>query len=275
MALTPQIDNQMNNNTNTEQIPSKTYGLSNDLVTSLVEGETKDSQEYTEEEPVIEDKDIIETFQLRGNAKVNTPEEGEEVEGTDIEITDYDIDKESGFSKFKGNTFQQTFDGNQLVDFNAMTPNAGIDSYTFSSNTLVVSNLTGANYPQISQDVADFLKANAGQTINFSCENYNKSDNSANDVVRIQYTLLDDATTRYLVLRNNSGTITPQEIPENINTALFCIRPENRGSSTSVANTLTIFKPLLYIGTSEKDYEPYVRRTSKPKSKLSSNSTRC
>jgi len=182
--------------------------------------------------------------------------------------------KENGKTKFtfKGNTFQQTFDGNQLVDFNAMTPNAGIDSYTFSSNTLVVSNLTGANYPQISQDVADFLKANAGQTINFNCESYNKSDNSANDVVRIQYTLLDDATTRYLVLRNNSGTITPQEIPENINTALFCIRPENRGSSTSVANTLTIFKPLLYIGTSEKDYEPYVRRNSKPISKLSTNS---
>lgn len=73
MALTPQIDNQMSNNVDTTTIPSKTYKLSTDLVTSLIEGEVQDVEEYIGTDLTILNKDKVKELNLLGNSEIKVP----------------------------------------------------------------------------------------------------------------------------------------------------------------------------------------------------------
>lgn len=183
-----------------------------------------------------------------------------------VKVTEYNTDtsqgedltlvnsKENGKTKFtfKGNTEQIQYTGKNLLDI-SYYERGGI-SDTTGENVSQVCSARGSNYIEVEPSTQYTLSANTVCTAlrlaeydtnkGFIIRNQKTSDSS--------YTITTSATTKFLrwTVNYNNSTAMTEELARSLNFQI-----EKNSEATS--------------------YEPYVRRTSKPKSKLSTDSTRC
>jgi len=179
--------------------------------------------------------------------EVITAEQGTEVINKNITVSDVNTAKEN-YITLKGDTTQNTTQGNQLVDFSSFNTQSIYD-YSFVNDILTYSCLENKGYPQIYKNILSLLQANVGKTIYYKSDNYTQSNPNASVSTIIKYRI-NDGSMRYTEnLNNNNGFV----IPEDLTYAVIYQTADNAG--TSVANTVTVTKPLLYFDNNT--YEPY------------------
>ena len=164
-----------------------------------------------------------------------------------------------------GNTEQNSYTGNQLVDFSNLISAASNTTSSFVNNILSVSSSSGT-YTNAFYDITNLFKNNPGKTIKFVYESIDVSNQYGSPVgLYVSYT--DDTPFSTPTLLNHLLNSTPYTISNdtsNINYVRFRILPN--GSSTNQSASITITKPMLQFGTETKTYEPFVEGSPSPSS---------
>lgn len=184
------------------------------------------------------------------------------IEGNPIHITDagaYDLEK----LYLEGNSYQETTNGNQLIDFKNPNKNQGYTTTTFEDNVLSAKS-TGGVYQYAGWDITSLLQSNVGKTLCFKCDNIDFS-NTQKGAIQINYNT--DGTTYYYQMVTTDGQFKAMTITEtmaNCTTATLCIYLNNSGTAGAGTYSITIPKPMLYFGdiTTPPVYEPYTNGAS-------------
>ena len=126
----------------------------------------------------------------------------------------------------------------------------------YENDILTVTSENPQTYPAVSYDITNILKRYENKKLKFICEDSYVSNEEARANVQM-IVVTNDGKTQYLPLYNiKAKNNTPQTILPNIKSAKIGVYANN--SSTAVANTSTIVKPMLFIYNSEDvDLEPY------------------
>lgn len=193
------------------------------------------------------------------------------------------LDIDGGTKTIDGLTITQNSDrsvtldgikyGNNIVDFSTLLRTTGVNS-SFNNDTLIAENPAGVSNPVVYFDILDIAQANIGKIINFKCDSITNSNSNSRWLIHIRYRLDGSSTnlsSDWFYAYNQPTYGGGWEIPEGITYCQFRVVIDNRGSSTSEANILTIIKPMLYLGTEDKEYEPYGYPITYDLSKTSSN----
>lgn len=172
-----------------------------------------------------------------------------------------------GGLKVIGNTEQAQYEGNQLIDFTNATAGANV-STSFENDIFTVTSSTGS-YRSCYFIITDLYKANAGKTLKFVYDSINASVEEGNKV-QINVRKTND-TTQYISLVSSTYINYPHTIPNDISdvAAVQLVVYANNTNSSVENASITITKPMLQFGTENKNYEPFVGRNTKPKSRLS------
>ena len=175
-------------------------------------------------------------------------------EGTDLTLSN----TKNGLMSLglEGNTSQFSTNGNQLIDFNSLNATTGSTS-SFSNNVLTGSCESGYRYPAIYKTISDLLTNNSGKSLKIGYENLTSSNANASLIMQIEYSVSGGANQYYWIYQNN--TTRGFTIPANVTSGRFIINLDN--TSSSVENTVTITKPLLYFDNNST-YEPYTNGAS-------------
>jgi len=206
-------------------------------------------------------------MELGGNTyqEVIEAEAGTEVIGTDLTISDYDSTKESKFTKFSGDTFQQTYTGKNLFNKNATA------IYSYGSVTVTPIE-TGVNVSGVTS--GGFKLYDLGKMSDFIGKTVTFSTTTLSDIIRACRFLYCDADGSNRVnIGNEMGsgntsvtvTIASGDYGEKrLAFRLYTGRPTGETSYSLDVNNMQIEE-----SATATDYEPYVRRNSKSKSRLS------
>lgn len=171
----------------------------------------------------------------------------------------------------KGNTFQQTYQGKNLIDWSNPDSTTSNTTYTFVNDILTVSNSSGSS-KRAQWDITTIWKQHAGEAVYAQNEGVEQSGSGTEQNVQIQIGYTDETPTKYYGIKSNYGVVIPADT-SNVN--YVYIRVWSNNTNTSQTGSISITKPMIFFGEEATDYEPFVRRTSKSKSKLSTDSTRC
>ena len=126
----------------------------------------------------------------------------------------------------------------------------------YENDILTVTSENPQTYPAISYDITNILKRYENKKLKFICEDSYVSNEEAR--ANVQMTVItNDGKTQYIPLYNiQTKNNTPTTILPNIKSAIVGVYANN--SSTAVANTSTIVKPMLFIYNNEDvNIEPY------------------
>ena len=146
--------------------------------------------------------------------------------------------------------------GTNLVNWSNIRQGAFGAIGKYENNTLTVTSENPQTYPAISYDITNILKRYENKKLKFICEDSYVSNEEAS--ANVQMTVItNDGKTQYLPLYNiQTKNNTLQTILPNIKSAKIGVYASN--SSTAVANTSTIVKPMLFIYDGEdENIEPY------------------
>lgn len=163
----------------------------------------------------------------------------------------------------KGNTEQDSYTGNQLIDFNNMQLSEDT-TFSFTNNIFTVSSTAGT-YRSAYQFITDIFKNNPGKTLTFKEESYYVQTTAGNPAIQLRITYSDETPTRYTVIRNyQNNTTIPYTIPNDTsNIATVRVHAYTNNTNVERANILTITKPLLYFDNNDT-YEPFVGGSPSP-----------
>lgn len=166
-------------------------------------------------------------------------------------------------TQIDGKSVQNTTTGNQLIDFsNPVAKTDNTMTLTFENDVLTTTCTANGSYRSFSWSITDLIKANAGKTLYFTFEKYDRT-NATSAGVNLQ--INDGTTVSYHTLVDSNNKPIPYVIPtdvSNINAVSFRVLPNN--SSTAKASTFVITKPMLSIGSDKPEYEPYTGGQSSP-----------
>ena len=176
------------------------------------------------------------------------------------------VSKELNAFNIYGNTYQETTNGNQLVDFNNVTTNNA--SYSFTDDELTIT-ATGGTYNLIRYYITDIVKNNAGKKIRFGFSSVDLSGftSSVNSIVQMQ--IIRNGNTSYYSLANKSGdtlSLASYTIPSDASTTItsVSVRFYANNSSTDNSTSVTkITKPLVYL-EDNNTYEEYTGAIPSP-----------
>ena len=146
--------------------------------------------------------------------------------------------------------------GTNLVNWSDVKPGSFGSIGKYENNTLTVTSEKPQTYPAVFYDISDILKRYANKKLKFICEDSYVSNEEAR--ANVQMTVItNDGKTQYIPLYNiQTKNNTPTTILPNIKSAIVGVYANN--SSTAVANTSTIVKPMLFISDGEdENIEPY------------------
>lgn len=164
----------------------------------------------------------------------------------------------------KGNTYQESTTGYQLVDFNNMSHNSR-NPYTFENDVLTVeSNSSSTAYSQANYDITNIYKENAGKVLKFTYESIDLTNFASSDNIIVQLRIVSGGSTSYKSMLYSNLTTSNITIPNDtssVTSVSFYIYSNN--SSTIVASKVIITKPLLYLDNNNT-YEPYTGGTASP-----------
>ena len=200
-------------------------------------------------------------LELGGNTSQEVIAEvtGTEVDGTTITINDYDTTKEHKFTKFSGDTYQQTYTGkNKWKPYNYSRNSGNIDWVTSNNGSISANGTANANsFSAIASGItSEFYLLSAGTYI------------------------LSGATTNLAlqVIDSDSNVIATTD---NTTIATFTLSEAKsiqvRGrieNGVQVSNVI-VYPMIRLSSVADDSYEPYVRRTSKSKSNVSSKRSSC
>lgn len=165
---------------------------------------------------------------------------GTTVTGTDISINDYDDTKESKFTEFAGDTFQQTYQGYNLLSGDTSYSNSNTDTRTNVVLQLWLGTSTNAQASLIAS------------TNIYGATVYSYTFTPEQDYTRFR-------------IKHSGGTT---DLSKTFNIDLqanitYRVRINITGANPSVQNGFSYNDVMITQGTEAKDYEPYVRRNSK------------
>lgn len=176
-------------------------------------------------------------------------------EGNSITLDD---SSNNPFINFRilGKTTQRTTTGKQLADFANGNCGSGITA-TFDNDTLTITGDGVAVYQNYGVDITNVYINNPGASLYFTCETIESVNPLDGTVVQINVKRTA-GTWNYSAVYTNNGNSVEHVIPSNVSdiaSVSVCIYTTN--AATPSANTLTIVKPMLKIGASAVEYEPY------------------
>lgn len=126
----------------------------------------------------------------------------------------------------------------------------------YENDILTVTSENPQTYPAIFYDITNILKRYANKKLKFVCEDSYVSNEEASANVQMTVLTNDNKTYYFSLYDIKTKTNTLQTILPNIKSANIGVYANN--SSTAVANTSTIVKPMLFIYNNEdENIEPY------------------
>lgn len=187
---------------------------------------------------------------------------GTTVDGSNLQIT-YD-DRRNFKYYLKGDTYQYTTNGNQLVNFNNMTTSNA--TYTFTNDVLTITSVNTNAKSEADFSILDIVKANPGKKVKFSYSSVDLSGFTSDSAGVVQLRITNNGTQYWNALANKRSntaldliTYTIPSDTSNITEALVRVFTNN-GTITSTSTT-KITKPLVYLENNNV-YEPYTNGAS-------------
>jgi len=153
-----------------------------------------------------------------------------------------------------GNKKQQTYKGNQLVDFSKMT--AYNSTYTFEDNVLII-NGTGP-YARAYKNITTLVKENPGKKLFYDFESVDTSEigeGTFGHQITVQH-LDDEGVSHNSYYSRTKGAYTIPEDTSKITSVTVNFFQHN--GSGSKPGTVKITKPIIFWGEETPEYEPYV-----------------
>ena len=162
-----------------------------------------------------------------------------------------------------GKSTQKSTEGNQLMDFSGGTTATGVTK-SFENDILTVTGDGKLVYQSWSKDITGVISGNPGKTLYLAFESIKTTVPSDGSIVQFNIAK-NDGTSTYIQLVTAGGVSNPYKVPSdvsNIKSVHLSVYATN--SATAIANTVTIVKPMLQIGTEVKAYEPFTGRKPSP-----------
>lgn len=175
--------------------------------------------------------------------------------GESITLIDASEDPVRGLKLF-GKSSQVTTTGAQLADFSDLEPSNGVTT-KFVDDTLTVVGDGSLTYQYAQVSITDVAKRNGGKTLYFHYDSLSSTSPLDGSVIQLNIIFTDD-TIKYTGLVTKDKTFVGYTIPTDVNTIQsmnLAVYPTN--AATATANTITIKKPMLHIGSAKVPYEPY------------------
>lgn len=165
--------------------------------------------------------------------------------------------------QLKGNTNQFTTTGDQLIDFTTLSNSNTTNSFV---NDILTVNTSSGTYANAFKDITSLYKNNTGKILRFDFTSLNSTTDlsGATGYVRLRIVKTDSSVVN-VNLVDTSKNIINHTIPSDvsdISSVSLTIYANN--TATTITNTLTINKPILHFGGTEKSYEPYTGRIASP-----------
>lgn len=145
---------------------------------------------------------------------------------------------------------------NQLVDFSTGTCSSGTTK-TFENDILTITGDGEVGYQNLSFDITDVVKKNAGKELFFAFESAEAESELNGTVVQLNIKNIDGTYNYYhIVTKSFSQTI--YNIPEDVSKLeVVGLHIYSNNHQTAKANSVTFIKPMLQIGREEKEYQQY------------------
>lgn len=151
--------------------------------------------------------------------------------------------------------------GENLIDFSTL--HSANTTNSFFNNTLTISTSSGT-YANAFLDITSLCKNNAGKYLRFDFTSLNSTTALSGAVGYVRLKIIElDGYVINVNLVDTSKNITSYLIPNdvsNVSSVSFVIYANNTNSA--MANTLTIEKPILHFGNTQKAYLPYTEQTA-------------
>ena len=166
----------------------------------------------------------------------------------------------------KGNTQQDTTQGNQLLDVANLVNSGTSTTHTFTNDILTITNTSGT-YNNAQAELVNLIKANPNKILKFtySAINVTNAKTNSNESNVIQIKVVNGGSTTYNALIRKDLVNLTYTIPSdtsNITSALLTISSNN--TNTSQAGEIIVTKPMLQFGDTIKEYEQYTGGTASP-----------
>ena len=208
--------------------------------------DVQDSLEKAESAVQDEDLQMVETIDIEDGSQIT--------DGTGF----------AQVNKIYGNTQQDTYEGNQLVDFNSgiLSPNT---TKTFENDILTVSS-SNRGYASVRFTITDLYKNNASKYLKMIFDSIDRTNYGGGAIAQVAVTYNDSTPTQYKAVITTNGVSQYSQIPSdtsNVKSAILCVYSNNT-STTTGDYSVTITKPMLQFGTESKTYEPYVGGSPSP-----------
>lgn len=191
----------------------------------------------------------------------DTTLETQEVEGTSISIPNADSGNINSL-ELKGNTTQETTNGNQLVDFNNLTTSNA--TYTFTNDVLTI-NATGYDHNRVEYDITDVVKNNPGKTLKFGYSSVDFSNFTSDNNTLVQLQIITSSSTFKTLATKSGNSIskTNYAIPSDTSDIryVYAVFFASASASSNNDSILKLTNPLIYLDNNDT-YEPFTNGKS-------------
>lgn len=165
--------------------------------------------------------------------------------------------------KLYGKTTQVVTTGKQLADFTGGNTASGVTKQ-FSNDALIVDGNGSLPYQSWSVSIKNVIDAHPGEVLHFDFESITTKNSPDGTIVQLNISK-SDGTKEHIALYNKIGARNSYSIPSDtsvVSSISLAVYTSNH--ATASANTVTIVRPMLQIGTDKLSYEPYTAEFASP-----------
>lgn len=165
--------------------------------------------------------------------------------------------------KLYGKTTQVTTTGKQLADFTGGNTANGVTKQ-FSRDVLIVDGDGSLPYQSWSVPIKNAIDAHPGEVLHFDFESIATKNSPDGTIIQLNISK-SDGTKEYIALYDKIGARNSYNIPSDtsvVSSISLAVYTSNH--ATASANTVTIVKPMLQMGTDKLSYESYSAEFASP-----------